>query len=499
MDSRCYSVRDPIQLNMNSKQKKEREREKVRGNKNKGKRKETSPQINVVRNFNGLAGQKMKRANPKQLELAEQLRDYTIQFMAPSETVAPRVCPSTYPSQVCSRHIHKVFDISSNTHPAGFTVAMMPNLNQPGFVSSGNPVAIPSTGPGSLVADLIVKTNGTSTAESVTGMIKATQGSPDALGVNGVIVQDSFAEPRMALQFDLPVNQIIQISIVQTAGSINPCPIWYKTGIGAWNVFGFTEKLVPPVAGLEPTVAGSPWFLGFGAGPGTGTYKVSIRAPEALFSSSAVAALAPGFEQVILDLEVGYGRLVSMSCLATNTSPSLADGGTISVARVPYHFSPFTDVSQNISRLPENRRYQSSAKNGGHVTWMPAQYDEFEVNALPKLAESLSEAEYLLIHVSGWGGGANISSFRLQFDWIVEFYTPNQLFEKVLTPPMTKEFETLYHIMLSMDAATCNPDHLENLKGYLKEGVNTGKDVVKWVGDNADSLLSILSLVAAIL
>jgi hypothetical protein len=140
------------------------------------------------------------------------------------------------------------------------------------------------------------------------------------------------------------------------------------------------------------------------------------------------------------------------------------------------------------------------ASEGAFVTWMPSQFDEFEVDTLANKHLQLKDAEYIIIKVAGWNPPAGTTaSFRLQFDWIIEFYTPNQLFEKVITPPNTPEFEALYHLLLSMDAATCNPGHLDQLRSLIGSGLNGLSSGLEFYGKHRELINGIISLASTLL
>lgn len=74
------------------------------------------------------------------------LAEFARQLVLPIDTAHPVVSPSNYPTQVCSRHIHRVVDVSSATpaYANGFTVIMKPDLYAPGMILTPAATAIPS-------------------------------------------------------------------------------------------------------------------------------------------------------------------------------------------------------------------------------------------------------------------------------------------------------------------------------------------------------------------
>lgn len=418
------------------------------------------------------------------------LAQYARQFLLPVDVGGAKplsVSPSNYPSQVCVRHIHKVVDVSSATHAGGFSTIMNPNLMAPGFVSNSGAVTMPPAGPGPV-------------ALSCQG-VSYDPVLPTFTYMPGIKVMDSVSEqiftttPIADSALDLKSGLVMTpsaasngtFSVLNTGPDLCKFEIWYKVALGAWTIIS-TNTLASgqdkTTTFLIPLNANS---LGFSFASGSKSSRISLKiAIDAKqFSALAVDSIGPAFDRFILDNELSMGRVISMSILATNTSPDLANGGTINAGRVPRSFHPFTQIAANLAALPENRRWQGPASTGAYVTWMPSQFDEYEIDNLASKQLQLSEAEYLIVNVQGWNPPAGAtSSFRLQFDWIVEFYTPNQLFEKVLTPPMSREFEVLFHILLSMPAATCNPGHVDALRNLVRKGVEYGKGAYRFYNDH---------------
>lgn len=433
---------------------------------------------------------------------AKELATYAKQFMLPIECDGrPVVAPSRYPSQVCSRHLHKVIDVSSATpaYADGFTVCMFPDLYNPGFISNPTLINVPEAAP-SLI--------------SCSGSISPTSNISQAQGV--LKVEDSQGVSSRSPLIDIADNTATirqGISLVPGAASNynvefrnqDNFPVGinfhHKINGGAWVTVlasmsnGQTQNL----SGILPLNTNAIAFSFSSQAPHT-SVKVTLSLTNSRSATAEATGFSPAFENFIIDNGVTAGRVISMSILVTNTSPDIADGGNINVGRVPHVFNPYLNVSSSLSNLPSNRRYQGPAAKGGYVNWIPSQYDEFEVDTIGVKREILSEAEYLIVKVSGWNPPVgSTASARIQFDWIVEFYTQNQLFEKSVCPMMTSEFDLLLHLMLTMDAATCNPGHLDTLKKILKKGVGTFEEGKKLYKQHEVLINGVLKLLGTML
>jgi hypothetical protein len=430
---------------------------------------------------------------------------YAKQFLLPSDVPAPKVCPSNYPSQVCSRRIHRVLDVSSATaaYANGFTVVMNPDLYLPGFITSKGTVVAPT------VAGIVgIEGRLSSNPKSVAGDMENTPltvtdstGEKKHLKIHGIA--DSAALIMHGLDLT-PGAHTIKETIHLRAGAPCTFEVWTKVAGAAW------AKL----AGLSTTIAVNE-SLQFTATTAANTDAIAfLRAGSTVncdfdlnmvlltsqVTGTSSESFSPAFEQFVIDSKVVHGRVISMSVLASNTSPALANGGNINAGRVPRNFNPFINIASEMSALPPNRRHQGLAADGAYVTWMPAQYDEYEIDSVTNKVNQLKEADYLLVEVSGWNPPAgSTASFRLQFDWIVEFYTPNQLFEKIVTPAYTPEFSALYNVLLNLDAATCNPGHFDQLKSLLASGIHGISTGLEFYGQHKELIHSVLSVLSTLL
>lgn len=433
----------------------------------------------------------------------QDLLDYAKQFLLPIEAKGSvRVSPSNYPSQVCARHLHKTIDVSSATaaYANGFTIVMTPDLKQSCFLSRPSAASTIPAAP-----DLISMRSNLQTPVGVPGDVLKTLVEivePDGTLSMGRLetITDSAASTRVGTKFT-PAAMTMRAEYKNKCSFPHQIEPFYKVSGGAWVSLG------PVPAGINETVV---WtsnlpansdsvafrLIGNGGGEFYGTLRYTMTVGQVVLTSTD--SLYPCFERFLEVNGVEDGRVLSMSVLATNTSPEIANGGNINAGRVPRKFNPLSNVPQQLAALPENRRYLGPAKDGAYVSWMPSQFDEFEIDSVDNKRLELQEAEYIVIQVDGWSPPAGTTaSFRIQFDLIVEFYTQDQLFEKELTPAMTPEFQALFHALLQMNAATCNPGHLALLASVIGKGINIGRKALKFYGENQKIIDPLLARLAS--
>lgn len=434
------------------------------------------------------------------------LEDYSRQFILPGETAGRtlRMTPAEGCTQMCARVIHKTVDVDSATLPAGFTVVMRPDLTAPGFITAAAASVVPALPgnvslKGNLVADSL--TTGVSDVriespwyladgegqEKVSKLIPFT----DALGVTHYGFGTS---PGPAQQININCHFDSNCTI----------QLYYKLAGGNWTALT-TDGLAGTTNGVAVTRVAYPLnahaiVFSFLSANMTGHAHVdlSVTFPSSQITCAAVDTLAAAFPKYILDLDVTYGRVISMSVLATNTSPALVKGGNINVARVPWTHDVYGNLPEKIAILPDNRRCQGPAEKGGYAWWMPSQIDELEPNGVDAIADSYRQADFLLVNVTGWGGAGAVSSFRLQFSWLVEFYTKNQLFEKIDTPPMNERFRRLLHRLQGLKAACHNDDHWETFKSYVRSGAQLAGDMTKFLYNHQEEIETGLAILSAL-
>lgn len=411
--------------------------------------------------------------------------------------------PNSTPAQVCVRRIRKVFTVKSTDpeYSDGFTVAMFPDLYSPGYISAQSVTNIPISGGGAVSVNS--RFRWTNSGPLMSSGVASVRAGSEHVVTNLSLIPDSLGVNRRG--YNLIPLAATSFTLTYTNPKDSPVTIhtMYKTLGGAWTILstdtvgalGFSTVKANTIANTD-AIAVSPVT----DVPNGGEIQHLMSFTQAIISSPAAASLTGAFEPFIIDNDVKTGRVISMSLLVTNTSPEIANGGTVSSGRVPHGFNPVQDVALEMSVLPENRRYQGPAATGAYVSWMPSQFDEFELDNIANKRRSYLESEYIITKIEGWAPPvSSVASAMIYCDWLVEFYTPNQLFEKVLTPPRSLEFELLYHTLLVMPAATCNPDHGKLIKDLLRKGVEGAKSGMVFYDKNKAAINGTLLLLSKIM
>lgn len=412
------------------------------------------------------------------------------------------VAPAEIPNAVAVRHFHKTMDITQAAFPNGFSACMLPDLFMPGYVSGSANVLVPpaALGPVGMTLKLIASNNAITT--SVCSVSDDT--SDTALATLAPTV-DGAAAQKLALGITAGPATTWNITVTNASKTKNVIPnlkIYSLTtaGAGAWSAALYNKSLAEnAVDSAAITIALNTTWVGFevsNTSDKTVEFDIKIAGANSQVICTPAASLGPAFSKYIVDNGIVYGRVLSMSLLATNTSADFQNGGNINAGRVPNSFDPFKNTTQQLSALPSNRRYQAQADKGCYVTWIPGQMDEFGIDNLAQKRAQLNDSEFIFVQLDGWPAGA---SFKLQFDWIVEFYTPNQSFEKTYPPPLMDDFRRLYYMWALQDAATCNPDHDTGWRKFIQNVVNGAQRAYKFYNDHQHEIHAVGQLASSFL
>lgn len=214
------------------------------------------------------------------------------------------------------------------------------------------------------------------------------------------------------------------------------------------------------------------------------------------FSSLDEKVLYNGIEKFITENSITKARLTAVGALLTNTSPLLERGGNISVARAdPSIVSEFSDIQGAISRLPENRRYTGDAAKGGYVWWFPGSASSQNLKDISEARSDLIHDKVLLFYLTGLGVGEGKStSFLLTINWVVEFYSNKQAFEKLQPPPINQKWLAMQYTLSVAPACTCNPEH----EGLFNQILNKGRAAYEHYKENEALYNSLLVAISSL-
>lgn len=180
-------------------------------------------------------------------------------------------------------------------------------------------------------------------------------------------------------------------------------------------------------------------------------------------------------------------RVTAMSMLVSCAASSLENGGVIAAARTRpgWHPGPLGTVYESLTRL-QDHSYRGPVRDGAYVWWLPTDLSELDQRPFGS-----SPDEETSIWVAGKLDSRN-ASLQITIDINFEFYSPLQLFEHEVGPPLVDSFITAYHMLDALPAATCNPKHQEILKQFLKGFGATAKRVGRHLAANPELLAALL-------
>lgn len=430
-------------------------------------------------------------------------RRQAMQMMLPEKAGSDFVLQAAQaPSSMCVRHFSRSFNITGATHPGGFSVVMFPDLYRPCYHTSSTAVTLPAAalGPVVLRSDRVeFESLGTMRSSQLWTLGCTNAGIDNTSESISDAIIDSAAS--MKYGFNLvpnPVAQTITYSVsdaTKKAGVPHVLSLYYKIAGGAWislNDVTLQEgDLTTRSVNLPANAVAIAWSA---TAASTGMiFKISVGLPLTQITTNAAYTMSPPFEQSVEELEVEFGRVVGLALLIKNTSSDLYNGGNIMAGRVPKSYNPWTGGANDLSQLMDNRRYIGMAKYGAYTWWMPSELSEVSVDQPDKLVKVYSESEYLFAQLNGWSAQ---SSVEVQAHWVVEFNSKKQLFEKKQTPIWTDSYATMRSILLSVPAASCNPEHESLFKEYANKAIDAGKSTVNWVAEHKDALLSAMALLS---
>lgn len=465
-----------------------------KGEKSQGKR----PQKVVQMEF-------LQRSVPK---VSNRYNKYARQIIYPGDASDPDVLPARTPAQLCPRIIRKNFVLgASNIDAQGSTVIVMePDMLTPAYILKGDVQQLGPTARLKVTSERL-----TADPQGMRGVVNVLDGETGAQVLSNLIpIADSVNTIKNGLKvscvgastFDIYATAISQF---QNEAVLR---VWYKTN-GVWTdngSTGFLPGMGKTTFKLNMTLNAGTTALAFQLLDATNafitakTYSLSLDmiigngASEVTFASSSEGLnLFQEIPNYILDNDINDARLTSMSLLVTNTSAPLQRSGQIYAARMQRRdISDVDSIPVQIAALPDNRKYVGAAENGAYVWWMPDTLELAEPAPLAQWTANARHQEVIVVYIKGLSAA---SSFNCTFCWAPEFNTPNQLFEKRVTPFYTAEWEKVRYNLALLNAASCNPDHYEMFKNLVAKGYQGAKGIYDHYNDHKaiyDGLMAIL-------
>ncbi len=421
------------------------------------------------------------------------------QMLNPGMISKAIVAPNTAPAQVCARHFSRTVEVSQASYP-DLRVVMLPNLLMPGFIGGGASFLVPPAGGGPMTIAGKFHTDGTDNTNNCGNMIgEVSYGGSNPAIINGAPIADNAAVQRYAMQISPQSASFCALSFTNESNTKDATPVvtlYGKVAGGAWVVLSPGTSVVPVAQNKSvytslQFAAVDYQYLAFSVTGTSGkqcSFSFSISLNSAQATGGQNLSFAPAFGSQILDLNITTGRVTAMSLLCTNTGSALVTAGTVNTGRVPSTFNVTTPYAAQLQTLPPNRQFIGPLVEGSYTTWMPSQLDEIEVDNIASLQRAYHDAEFIVLEIPDWVAGCTV---KLRFDWVVEFFTPSQAYEKILTPPRSAQWEALFYALLQHPAAMCNPTHETDTNSMLDRIRQTFLSVGKFAIEHQELLSTI--------
>lgn len=426
----------------------------------------------------------------KQLKGSPNLLALARSIMLPNNTSVPRPLPASAQAQVCTRIIRKNFVIGAQNLSADGRAAVVitPNLFGPAFILRPGSTLLPQApAPFSIAGDF---RSGLVKGATGLGEFKSGDGAQSALAEQQVI--NLAGDTRTAWDISFTSNTHITCVIKKAAQHNAYVRVRYYAGTGgAWGAGGVTQPLSSLGVDTQTVFtvpAGSRyfgfWFEDQNGNPILGDNTVKITAHFGVGDAGeAVQATLGGtvdhlFQEIpeyILDSNIETGCVNGVSVLVSNSSSELNKQGEIFAARVsPDILLEWSTIVDAIAALPDNRRYIGLAETGAYAWWMADSVSTCNPVPIAEYQAAIRKQESLIVYVKGLPATA---TFNVQIAWNVSFYTRNQLFEKIVTPPITDEWNAVYHALAQLPAASCNPEHESLFRSLAKRAFSAANGV----------------------
>jgi hypothetical protein len=193
----------------------------------------------------------------------------------------------------------------------------------------------------------------------------------------------------------------------------------------------------------------------------------------------------------IEDSKVSHYRIAAMSMLLTYTGNEYNNGGIIASARTRGVYGYEQDPYSTIVKLTRNQ-YHGALREGAYSFWIPGDLSELDFLG----PGETPEAPTVLVAAGNFDDPNG--SLELTLTYVVEFYSPLQIFEQRVFPAMTDDFTMTWHYLATLESSTCNPKHVEMIKGFLKKFGNAAGQFAGWLAKNPEVVAAAKAAIMAL-
>lgn len=262
---------------------------------------------------------------------------------------------------------------------------------------------------------------------------------------------------------------------ITVAGKMSKIQIWTRSA-GVWTA-GPAASTAPPAAIYNIAVASMDAIAITIQHPGVELYDTSLTYTSGVgFWSPSGPRLYSLFSTDAVRLgDVSTYRVTALSALVTYSGNMFNNGGVLAAARTRERYS-YVDPSpyESLTRL-QDHSYRGPLKEGGYVWWLPYSLEELDFRC-PFDSEGGTE-----LRVAGEFADET-GALQVTLTAVVEFYSPLQIFEHEVGPPLTDAFVLAYHGLDLFPAALCNPSHTKTLSRAIRKAAAAAARLGKGVG-----------------
>jgi hypothetical protein len=269
----------------------------------------------------------------------------------------------------------------------------------------------------------------------------------------------------------------------QINGHASKYVCWLRIG-GVWleNVtsVGGLLVIVPTAAfdGVAFGIIGAADYNGYSViiNPGAGASTVPSLDQLNTYDAFTTDAITVG--------RLSEYRVTAASLLCTYSGNMFNNGGVIAAARTRDGYY-YTGSAYNSLTQLQDHSYRGALKDGAYVWWLP--YDLHELD----FKSPFSPVGETQMRVAGEFSDDS-GSLQITLVMTMEFYSPLQIFEHEVGPPLTDEFIRAYHRMDSLPAATCNPSH-EDILNVVKSAGRGVQGAAKFFAGHPELAVMLLA------
>lgn len=228
----------------------------------------------------------------------------------------------------------------------------------------------------------------------------------------------------------------------------------------------------------------------------TGKFTGYMTFTGAIPASATDNSIFELVDQDILD----QGDVTRYFCTAASMlTTSMADldhcGGQITTARIRRSVlakvATVSDLFKTITDLSDPRQsYNGRLVDGGYSWYFPDDLSSYSSTEKIGL-ESIEDDSVLVVAGTMAEGG----SVRIQADWVLQFYTPKQVFQKVYSPVLTDEYRIAMAALALQPAACANDWHNK----IIELGKKALSRTFKYIKENPDQVAKAAEMMASML